>query len=154
MRSRCPASINPGMECSPRSKAAAPARSMRRASFAGKKLTTRSPGTRQSRWKLLVRSAIPVALMWLVAAMFALPCAAGAQGLRAYAVVGDAIPESLTGMPGDARSEEHTSELQSHLNLVCRLLLEKKKPSRRPPTRRRQTAWRDHSDAPCPTDAP
>src|SRR5260370_19953258 len=26
-----------------------------------------------------------------------------------------------------ARSEEHTSELQSHLNIVCRLLLEKKK---------------------------
>src|SRR5260370_23569870 len=32
------------------------------------------------------------------------------------------------GRPGDReRSEEHTSELQSHLNLVCRLLLEKKK---------------------------
>src|SRR5260370_30530355 len=34
--------------------------------------------------------------------------------------------------PGDGsknfmRSEEHTSELQSHLNIVCRLLLEKKK---------------------------
>src|SRR5260370_19200629 len=29
------------------------------------------------------------------------------------------------------RSEEHTSELQSHLNLVCRLLLEKKKRMRR-----------------------
>src|SRR5260370_10341909 len=29
-----------------------------------------------------------------------------------------------------ARSEEHTSELQSHLNLVCRLLLEKKKNKR------------------------
>src|SRR5260370_19535585 len=28
------------------------------------------------------------------------------------------------------RSEEHTSELQSHLNLVCRLLLEKKKHNR------------------------
>src|SRR5260370_26921441 len=28
---------------------------------------------------------------------------------------------------GNGRSEEHTSELQSHLNLVCRLLLEKKK---------------------------
>src|SRR5260370_13249429 len=27
---------------------------------------------------------------------------------------------------GSRRSEEHTSELQSHLNLVCRLLLEKK----------------------------
>src|SRR5260370_35556277 len=33
------------------------------------------------------------------------------------------------GANGDCyfRSEEHTSELQSHLNLVCRLLLEKKK---------------------------
>src|SRR5260370_24862896 len=30
------------------------------------------------------------------------------------------------------RSEEHTSELQSHLNLVCRLLLEKKKQNPRP----------------------
>src|SRR5690242_20901319 len=28
---------------------------------------------------------------------------------------------------GRVRSEEHTSELQSHVNLVCRLLLEKKK---------------------------
>src|SRR2546429_1004196 len=28
---------------------------------------------------------------------------------------------------GDVRSEEHTSELQSRLHLVCRLLLEKKK---------------------------
>src|SRR5690242_20959702 len=28
---------------------------------------------------------------------------------------------------GDQRSEEHTSELQSHVKLVCRLLLEKKK---------------------------
>src|SRR5690242_21154204 len=28
---------------------------------------------------------------------------------------------------GPHRSEEHTSELQSHVNLVCRLLLEKKK---------------------------
>src|SRR5260370_5570601 len=33
------------------------------------------------------------------------------------------------------RSEEHTSELQSHLNLVCRLLLEKKK--------KKQTQTRD-----------
>src|SRR5260370_37606100 len=31
------------------------------------------------------------------------------------------------GAPERMRSEEHTSELQSHLNLVCRLLLEKKK---------------------------
>src|SRR5947207_5582174 len=30
-------------------------------------------------------------------------------------------------VPLDFRSEEHTSELQSHSDLVCRLLLEKKK---------------------------
>src|SRR2546430_11174259 len=30
------------------------------------------------------------------------------------------------GTPGSERSEEHTSELQSQSNLVCRLLLEKK----------------------------
>src|SRR5260370_24284093 len=38
--------------------------------------------------------------------------------------------ERVRGMPraqATVRSEEHTSELQSHLNLVCRLLLEKKK---------------------------
>src|SRR5260370_37839273 len=33
----------------------------------------------------------------------------------------------ITGRDRLWRSEEHTSELQSHLNLVCRLLLEKKK---------------------------
>src|SRR3954466_10362446 len=41
-----------------------------------------------------------------------------------------------------ARSEEHTSELQSHDNLVCRLLLEKntaRDPSRRPPAARLHT---------------
>src|SRR5260221_3819427 len=36
---------------------------------------------------------------------------------------GSHIREVLT----DSRSEEHTSELQSHSDLVCRLLLEKKK---------------------------
>src|SRR5260370_24053719 len=37
--------------------------------------------------------------------------------------------EQAVGLLGHRRmrSEEHTSELQSHLNLVCRLLLEKKK---------------------------
>src|SRR2546430_8537460 len=33
----------------------------------------------------------------------------------------------LTELSDDIRSEEHTSELQSQSNLVCRLLLEKKK---------------------------
>src|SRR5207302_3847648 len=46
------------------------------------------------------------------------------------------------------RSEEHTSELQSRENLVCRLLLEKKKEKAKPPTTRKR-----HSDysAPQPT---
>src|SRR5260370_4738727 len=35
--------------------------------------------------------------------------------------------ENAVLQPKELRSEEHTSELQSHLNLVCRLLLEKKK---------------------------
>src|SRR5256884_2734776 len=34
---------------------------------------------------------------------------------------------AIRGGPGEIRSEEHTSELQSRLHLVCRLLLEKKK---------------------------
>src|SRR5690242_21341671 len=39
-----------------------------------------------------------------------------------------ALPLRLAGT-ARLRSEEHTSELQSHVNLVCRLLLEKKKTS-------------------------
>src|SRR5438067_12029992 len=38
---------------------------------------------------------------------------------------------SLVTSGGDSRSEEHTSELQSRFDLVCRLLLEKKKQPRR-----------------------
>src|SRR5690349_22324988 len=37
------------------------------------------------------------------------------------------------------RSEEHTSELQSRRELVCRLLLEKKKKTRNPPTENSKT---------------
>ena len=49
----------------------------------------------------MARSAITIARAWL-AATLALPCAASDQGLRAYAVSGDAIAQSLTGVPGDA----------------------------------------------------
>src|SRR5260370_14216574 len=41
---------------------------------------------------------------------------------------GSVISPTISGrLDASSRSEEHTSELQSHLNLVCRLLLEKKK---------------------------
>src|SRR5690242_20823307 len=39
----------------------------------------------------------------------------------------DSLRYWVQEMHVDGRSEEHTSELQSHVNLVCRLLLEKKK---------------------------
>src|SRR2546426_3415161 len=39
----------------------------------------------------------------------------------------ESVAQALHGHPGGDRSEEHTSELQSPCNLVCRLLLEKKK---------------------------
>src|SRR5205809_5594347 len=48
-------------------------------------------------------------------------------------VVSFDVPTNLGGtwyLPG--RSEEHTSELQSRLHLVCRLLLEKKKKNKAP----------------------
>src|SRR5260221_3158898 len=40
------------------------------------------------------------------------------------------------GTGSSVRSEEHTSELQSHSDLVCRLLIEKKKTRQRGSTRR------------------
>src|SRR5438477_7685427 len=46
------------------------------------------------------------------------------------------VERELQRLPYNVRSEEHTSELQSHVNLVCRLLLEKKK--------RRKTATASH----------
>src|SRR5207237_6003947 len=42
-------------------------------------------------------------------------------------VIGSGTGTLTLAMGTNVRSEEHTSELQSHLNLVCRLLLEKKK---------------------------
>src|SRR5437016_7140327 len=52
--------------------------------------------------------------------------------------VGDPFPSVR-----ELRSEEHTSELQSLTNLVCRLLLEKKKGPRQARTSRRQTRARE-----------
>src|SRR5690349_22357151 len=47
-----------------------------------------------------------------------------ANGLIATAMAGTEVGSFYSG---DRRSEEHTSELQSRRDLVCRLLLEKKK---------------------------
>src|SRR5260370_26975830 len=51
-------------------------------------------------------------------------------GRLATAVDTIVVLMGVKSLPRIVRSEEHTSELQSHLNLVCRLLLEKKKKKR------------------------
>src|SRR2546430_10660807 len=50
-----------------------------------------------------------------------------ALGVYVIALAAVKIVMLSRGMPVPKRSEEHTSELQSQSNLVCRLLLEKKK---------------------------
>src|SRR2546430_9776511 len=53
--------------------------------------------------------------------------AAARGGPRARSCGGRSLLVAVHPDPRRARSEEHTSELQSQSNLVCRLLLEKKK---------------------------
>src|SRR5687768_17684224 len=53
----------------------------------------------------------------------------GVDNIIFISIVSNKLPES---QQPKARSEEHTSELQSRLHLVCRLLLEKQKPTPRP----------------------
>src|SRR5687768_17301120 len=74
------------------------------------------------------------------------------EGLKELGIFGLMIPEEYDGL-GESlltyalaveeiargRSEEHTSELQSRLHLVCRLLLEKKNSTPRPASLRRLT---------------
>src|SRR2546430_10028563 len=64
----------------------------------------------------------------------------GLQGLAQVRLGGDAhdeatgaavVEEAVDRLRQPPRSEEHTSELQSQSNLVCRLLLEKKKTTAR-----------------------
>src|SRR5256885_10668717 len=78
----------------------------------------------------LFRSALKIGLAAAAAAMMK-PAASQTTGykdtVRFPGVVERAYGESPSLIPGFKRSEEHTSELQSPCNLVCRLLLEKKK---------------------------
>src|SRR2546428_1093943 len=61
---------------------------------------------------------------------------AGPARIRAGELEGDLAAERVPGHDRPrARSEEHTSELQSRSDLVCRLLLEKKKTFTRKPRR-------------------
>src|SRR5690606_39898495 len=57
-------------------------------------------------------------------------------------------PRPASSTPAPPRSEEHTSELQSRENLVCRLLLEKKKKLIAPTQCARQHHTHRHDDGP------
>src|SRR5260370_40031947 len=58
--------------------------------------------------------------------LFRSPCVTGVAPVLTAACRVSAVPIVTI-----VRSEEHTSELHSHLNLVCRLLLEKKKKTKK-----------------------
>src|SRR5438270_6304688 len=77
--------------------------------------------------------------------------AGGAAGpvARGAARVRELLPHDASARPdcverGGRRSEEHTSELQSQSNLVCRLLLEKKK-NNKTDTQRSQVSKNDYT---------
>src|SRR5207237_9897989 len=85
-------------------------------------------------YTLSLHDALPILLAY--AAALYLRCAS----LKLSCTLRRSVPTPRSSLPAIAsrrinsgfssaslRSEEHTSELQSHLNLVCRLLLEKKK---------------------------
>src|SRR5438477_6541893 len=72
----------------------------------------------------LMRRRPPTSTLFPYTTLFRSPSSASASS-RFTSRTGS-TPSGATGR-GRRRSEEHTSELQSHVNLVCRLLLEKKK---------------------------
>src|SRR5256885_3995084 len=90
-----------------------------------------------SSWKIsrcsMVRCSASWGVIWVIAVSRLVPACSGLlfQEILEHGVAmlgEDALGVELHALDGQAgRSEEHTSELQSPCNLVCRLLLEKKK---------------------------
>src|SRR5207302_10194328 len=81
-------------------------------------------------FRSLSARAVPVSTAALAAGCGSATFAGGASldfGLASFAARTGAAAFDFSPRASLARSEEHTSELQSRENLVCRLLLEKKK---------------------------
>src|SRR5438477_13089542 len=80
----------------------------------------------------------PISTLFPYTTLFRSPSAAESHApalhtrlLAARSCRGGPAARLPTSPRSSGRSEEHTSELQSHVNLVCRLLLEKKKINKR-----------------------
>src|SRR5438477_6067659 len=85
-------------------------------------------------YTLSLHDALPIYSLWRQAdyqlnenPRDAAPC--NGSGRRQYQALGRS--RCRVRRRADSRSEEHTSELQSHVKIVCRLLLEKEKASGR-----------------------
>src|SRR5688572_32036474 len=104
----------------------------------------RSPRGRGENDTLSLHDALPISQ----AEVQRIVGAAEPEALRRLGVEGDIVgglvAEQQARPPTMLRSEEHTSELQSQSNLVCRLVLEKKKRRRRQRVARRGT-WEGSS---------
>src|SRR5205814_10158654 len=94
--------------------------------------STLFPYTTLFRSRLVAPAALvarkPNAVPWETAAAFPVPALTADQ----------ALAEAASGLAGEWRSEEHTSELQSLRHLVCRLLLEKKNKNKKSNSTRQQ----------------
>src|SRR5256885_7362486 len=78
-------------------------------------------------FRLLVQSVTDYAIFLLDSSGRVISWNDGAERIKGYSA-GEIVGRSIALFyPPEDRSEEHTSELQSPCNLVCRLLLEKKK---------------------------
>src|SRR5256885_5231310 len=73
-------------------------------------------------YTLSLHDALPISCAWANIHFAAFRC----PGTQISDFLSSPIPGTSRKMPCRWRSEEHTSELQSPCNLVCRLLLEKK----------------------------
>src|SRR5260370_28493210 len=112
----------PGWYCGGQSTSWAPRRAASRSVQAASARCGRASAHRSARPEAMM------ALAWSASKMAPTAMVGMPASLRTRSANGVWYMRPYTGFwSGLTRSEEHTSELQSHLNLVCRLLLEKKK---------------------------
>ena len=79
----------------------------------------RNPGFRPSRRKSLARRTHRISGLILAGALCALPGFAATEDLRSYAVTGDAIPRSLTGVAGDVTRGRALAVERSSTCILC-----------------------------------